>query len=536
MTIEQINTLLKQGEGTRLEFKEAKFALPKTLFESICAMLNNEGGNIFLGVDDSGTVTGVLPEQVDKMIKDLTYLSNDPQKMNPPFVFTPKKYMIGGQPIIHILLPADSQVHRLSNVVYFRNGDADLRINEPHKIAEIVNKKNSKYTENAILPHLRFENFKADLFPKVRNLIRSNNADHPWLALDNTQLLRAAGLWKRDFQTGEEGYTLAATLLLGKDEVITQVLPHFKIDALVRIDNTFRYDDRAYIQTNLIEAYEQLLDFAGKHLPDKFYLEGNQRVSIRTAIFREVIANMIVHREYTSASPGRFVIGKDTVETENANKPNGEGIINPLAGITFPKNPVIVKFFIQLGRAEELGSGARNVAHYTKMYAGKRKPEFVEGNIFKMKIPIPVSKDEDVSEGVNAGVSEGVNAGVSEGVNAGVNQLPSPPPTILIDIHIEPVVVKIVNHLFDEEIGNGNLNRLKNASKSEIMRIVMIVNETEGLKSGEIAKRSGKPQKTIERQLSKARELNILRFVGPPKTGGYYFTEFFENRITQSDQ
>jgi ATP-dependent DNA helicase RecG len=521
MTIEKIYTLLKQGEGTRLEFKEAKFALPKTLFESICAMLNNEGGNIFLGVDDSGTITGVLPEQVDKMIKDLTYLSNDPQKMNPPFVFTPKKYMIGGQWVIHILLPADSQVHRLSNVVYFRNGDADLRINEPQKIAEIVNKKNSKYTENAILSHLRFEDFKADLFPKVRNLIRSNNADHPWLALDNTQLLRAAGLWKRDFQTGEEGYTLAAALLLGEDEVITQVLPHYKIDALVRIENTFRYDDRAYIQTNLVEAYEQLLDFVGKHLPDKFHLEGSQRVSLRTAIFREVIANMIVHREYTSAYPCRFIIGKDTVETENANKPNGEGIINPLAGITFPKNPVIVKFFIQLGRAEELGSGARSVAHYTKMYAGKRKPEFVEGNIFKMKIPILVNKDEGVNAGVNAGVSEGVK------------ELSSHLSSIPIDIHIEPVVVKTVNRLFDEEIGNGNLERLKNANKSEIMRIVMVVNETEGLKSGNIAERLGKPQKTIERQISKARELNILRFVGPPKTGGYYFTEFFENRIIE---
>jgi len=33
-------------------------------------------------------------------------------------------------------------------------------------------------------------------------------------------MLEVAGLWKRDFQSAQEGYTLAAALLLGKDEVI----------------------------------------------------------------------------------------------------------------------------------------------------------------------------------------------------------------------------------------------------------------------------------------------------------------------------
>jgi len=64
---------------------------------------------------------------------------------------------------------------------------------------------------------------------------------------------------------------------LGTDEVIQQVLPHYKIDALVRRENTSRYDDRLYIQTNLIDAYDQLLSFVAKHLPDKFYIEGEPK-------------------------------------------------------------------------------------------------------------------------------------------------------------------------------------------------------------------------------------------------------------------
>jgi ATP-dependent DNA helicase RecG len=91
------------------------------------------------------------------------------------------------------------------------------------------------------------QDFKQELFQKVRNLIRSNNSAHPWLALDNRQMMEISGPWRKDFQNGQEGFTLAAALLFGKDEVIHQIIPHYKIDALVRINNVERNDDRAYI-------------------------------------------------------------------------------------------------------------------------------------------------------------------------------------------------------------------------------------------------------------------------------------------------
>lgn len=45
-----------------------------------------------------------------------------------------------------------------------------------------------------------------------------------------------------------------------------------------------RYDDRVNIRCNLIEAYDKLMDFVAKHLPDKFYMEGDQRISLREKI------------------------------------------------------------------------------------------------------------------------------------------------------------------------------------------------------------------------------------------------------------
>lgn len=49
MSIERVERLINEPENIRLEFKEAVFALPNNLFESICAMLNRDGGDIILG-------------------------------------------------------------------------------------------------------------------------------------------------------------------------------------------------------------------------------------------------------------------------------------------------------------------------------------------------------------------------------------------------------------------------------------------------------------------------------------------------------
>jgi len=41
---------------------------------------------------------------------------------------------------------------------------------------------------------------------------------------------------------------MSALLLFGKQEAITSALPHYKIDALVKIENLDRYDDRINIK------------------------------------------------------------------------------------------------------------------------------------------------------------------------------------------------------------------------------------------------------------------------------------------------
>ena len=51
--LNSITNIIKQGEGLNIEFKKAKEKLPDSLFETICAFLNRNGGTILLGVNDN---------------------------------------------------------------------------------------------------------------------------------------------------------------------------------------------------------------------------------------------------------------------------------------------------------------------------------------------------------------------------------------------------------------------------------------------------------------------------------------------------
>ena len=50
-------------------------------------------------------------------------------------------------------------------------------------------------------------------------------------------------------------------------------------------------------------------------------------------------------------------------------------------------------FFVNIGRADVLGSGVRNLYRFTKLYSGG-EPELVDGDIFKTIVPLNLSFKE----------------------------------------------------------------------------------------------------------------------------------------------
>ncbi len=109
---------------------------------------------------------------------------------------------------------------------------------------------------------------------------------------------------------------------------------------------------------------------------------------------REVFSNSLAHRDYSSGYIAKFVIEKDRLYTENANRSHGHGTLQLSSFEPYSKNPPISKVFREIGLADELGSGMRNTYKYTQLYSGGT-PEFIESDVFRTVIPLtPVAVEK----------------------------------------------------------------------------------------------------------------------------------------------
>jgi ATP-dependent DNA helicase RecG len=228
------------------------------------------------------------------------------------------------------------------------------------------------------------------------------------------------------------------------------------------------------VRSNLIEAYELLMDFVKKHLPDPFYEENGIRISLRYKIFREIVANILVHAEYTAPFFTRFIIYKDRVEAENPSRAfkSGEITLDNLS--PRPKNPLLAKLFMQIGRVEELGSGIVRTNYYLPFYASGQKPHFLEADLFKTIIPLP---------NIRAAESGGINGGIEDSAS------------------------KIILELIEKQ------------TASKVQEISDLLNLS---------------LRTTERKIKALKDNGLISFEGALKTGFYVLTEEGEKILKQS--
>ncbi|MDA3910634.1 MAG: hypothetical protein PF448_04665 [Bacteroidales bacterium] len=119
---------------------------------------------------------------------------------------------------------------------------------------------------------------------------------------------------------------------------------------------------------------------------------------MRELIFRELVANIIIHREYNSAVSTEVIVYNDRVVATNPNRSRFTGSLDLETFEAEPKNPNIRAFFNILTWADEIGSGVRNMNKFVATYTDGARPVFIEDMIFKSTIPMLVYKLKDKSE------------------------------------------------------------------------------------------------------------------------------------------
>ena len=85
MTLNQLLDALRLGESQDIEFKAAEGGLPRSLWETVSAFANTDGGTLVLGVaerDGVFAVEGV--RKPETLLKAFWDTHNNPQKLNLP--------------------------------------------------------------------------------------------------------------------------------------------------------------------------------------------------------------------------------------------------------------------------------------------------------------------------------------------------------------------------------------------------------------------------------------------------------------------
>ena len=118
-------------------------------------------------------------------------------------------------------------------------------------------------------------------------------------------------------------------------------------------------------------------------------------ISIRDIMAREIVSNVLVHREYSNAFPAKIIIDRERITTENWNRPQFPGKIDPNGFTPYPKNPILSKVFMNIGLADSLGSGVRNLYKCCKIYCDA-DPILEEGDVFRIYVPLVSNGGESV--------------------------------------------------------------------------------------------------------------------------------------------
>lgn len=208
--------------------------------------------------------------------------------------------------------------------------------------------------------------------------------------------------------------------------------------------------------------------------------------------FREALLNAIAHKDYSSTTPIQISVYENKMIFWNQGQLPENWTVDKLIvkHPSVPYNPKISNALFRSGYIEAWGRGTINMIN----------------ECAKRNIPLPNYKYDFSGFIVEFKNNAIIDDGVNDGVNDGVSQI------------------------INKGINDGTIDNLTEDLRKEIITIINLITNNEGINTNSIVDRLGSKSKpTVERYLKVARILNIIEYKGAAKTGGYYLTEKVKN-------
>lgn len=358
MTLQQIRALAASGESESLELKTTT-RTRREAARTVCAFLNQGGGQVLFGVTPDGTVAG---QQVSE--RTIEEVSAELQRIDPPaFPMIERVQVDSEHEVIVVSTPqGTSRPYMYQGAAYRRVGNTTL---------EMSSEEYNRMLFERLHSERRWENQPADgwtvgdldeteILRTVRLAVQGGRLAEPLNSGDLADAVRGLGLL-------HDGVLLrAAVVLFGKTERLEFEMPQ----CLLRVAH-FRGTDRMEFLNNRQFSGNafRLLSSAEQFLSDVLPIVGRSgridRSLYPNLAIREAVANALCHRDYSigGGSVG-IAVYDDRLEVISSGSLHFGLTPAMLFGPheSRPWNPLIARTFYRRGIIEEWGSGTLRMA------------------------------------------------------------------------------------------------------------------------------------------------------------------------------
>lgn len=371
-------TTLPTSESLTVEFKSDRKCLSDDeLVEALACLANTDGGELWLGVEDDGTPTGLHRQH-----ENLTGLSGlVAARTSPSLAVTVGAQDISGVRVARILVPKSSSEIATTSGKYLRrrirqDGMPECVPMLPHDRASRAGRFGLSDASAQAVAGATLGDFDPLERERLRQAVQTYGGDRVLLELDDEAMDGALGFTTRD-GTGQRVPTLAGLLVIGRETALRDLVATHEFAFQVLEREAVRFNE--FRRFPLLKALDWLETNFRPYNPEHELQIGMFRVPIPRVdqgAFREAIANALVHRDYHRLSATHVRLDDEGLTISN---PGGlvEGVTlgNLLTTEPRPRNRTLADAMKRIGVVERSGRGVDTI-YRGMLRFGRPEPDY----------------------------------------------------------------------------------------------------------------------------------------------------------------
>lgn len=385
-----IMRIIPENESLTIEFKsDVKRLSNSDIFDAVVAFANTDGGDLYLGVEDNGTITGVHPDHINPMTLS-AFIANN----TIPPVPIRAEIVDDVKPVLKISVPKSygGIVATVSGKTLRRRLKMD---GTPENVPMYPNEMATRLSDLRLLDYsaLPIQSATTDDFDpieveRLRKTILAYNGDRSLLELSDEELFKALGLVTE--QLGKAFPTIAGILMLGRESALKQYVPTSSA-AFQELSgtNVVKNEDFALPLLLMIEKLNGYLEARNPEHEIEYGLFRIPAPDFNKRALREAIVNAFSHRDYSKMGRVRVALSDGGLTIAN---PGGfiEGVSvnNLLTAEPHGRNPLLADVLKRIGLAERTGRGVDRIFEGSLIY-GSPLPDYSDSTTVTVSLFIP---------------------------------------------------------------------------------------------------------------------------------------------------